>query len=487
MIRVIFLIKNSFFKIQKFIYCVNLFFTFKQLQTIIAVIKNYEANAHFLSKYKKGKQKIVIFVSFFLTIGFLLELIQLHQYYTPFKFYFQLTIISVSCLSLLFLISKDEAHYRRVFRIVSYFAIGNIVFSALFFSKLYTGTVFDLDDSFRRNIFILISLMAISGFVVHRNHIIIQGLILIGYVVFEIFVTKDKFIQKSAITYIIVIIGTCSVLHYIVKNLDIFLGQLKINMIEIQNKNNEIIDSINYAKRLQTAILPPNRLVEKYFVDSFIFYKPKDIVAGDFYWMEVTNDHVFFALGDCTGHGVPGALLSVVCHNALNRSVRDFNLVEPGKILDKTKELVVAQLQAEDQTVYDGMDISLCVLDQTKKTLFWAGANSPLLMLRDGEVIKFKPNKQPVGLSIENAPFVTNRIQYTDKDVFYMYSDGYVDQFGGPNEKKMKYKKLVELILDFQSIPITSQKKAFEEAFEKWKGRIEQVDDVCLIGVQFSK
>ena len=108
-------------------------------------------------------------------------------------------------------------------------------------------------------------------------------------------------------------------------------------------------------------------------------------------------------------------------------------------------------------------------------------------MLRDGEVIKFKPNKQPVGLSIENAPFVTNRIQYTDKDVFYMYSDGYVDQFGGPNEKKMKYKKLVELILDFQSIPIISQKKAFEEAFENWKGKIEQVDDVCLIGVQFSK
>lgn len=449
--------------------------------------KNYEANAHFLAQYAKGKQRIVVFVSFFLAMGFLLELIQLHQFYTTFKFYYQIVIIGVSLLSMLFLVSRNEVHYRRVYRIVSYFAIGNIVFSSLFFSMLYTGTVFDLDDSFRRNIFILISLMAISGFVVHRSHIIIQGVVLIGYVVFEIFVTKDKFIQKSSVTYLIVIVGTCSVLYYIVKNLDVFLSQLKLNMIDIQNKNNEIIESINYAKRLQTAILPPTRLVEKYFVESFILYQPKDIVAGDFYWMEVSNQHVFFALGDCTGHGVPGALLSVVCHNALNRAVRDFHLVEPGQILDKTKELVVSQLQAEDSTVYDGMDISLCVLDQTNKTLCWAGANSPLLMVRNGEVIKFKPNKQPVGLSSLNEPFYTNRIQYLDTDVFYMFSDGYIDQFGGPNEKKMKYKKLVELILAFQHIPIAEQKKAFENAFEEWKGNLEQIDDVCLIGVQFTR
>jgi tetratricopeptide (TPR) repeat protein/serine phosphatase RsbU (regulator of sigma subunit) len=251
---------------------------------------------------------------------------------------------------------------------------------------------------------------------------------------------------------------------------------------QLEEKNTEILDSITYAKRIQEAILPPTRLVKEWLPNSFVLYKPKDIVAGDFYWMEHVGDTVIFAAADCTGHGVPGAMVSVVCHNAMNRSVREFGLTDPGKILDKTNELVEDTFAKSDEEVKDGMDLALCSL--TGNTLKYAGAHNPLWIIRNGEIIETKANKLPIGSFNEHQPYTTHAFELQPNDVFYIFSDGYVDQFGGERGKKFKPKALRELLLSVQGKTMEDQRIQINQAFENWRGDLEQVDDVCIIGVR---
>ncbi len=261
-------------------------------------------------------------------------------------------------------------------------------------------------------------------------------------------------------------------------------AELKEQKEIVEEKQKEIVDSITYAKRIQEAILPPESQVNALLPNSFILYKPKDIVAGDFYWMDETNEGVLFAAADCTGHGVPGAMVSVVCNNALNRSVREFNLLDPGAILDKTKELVVEQFEKSAEEVKDGMDISLCRLQGTD--LFWAGANNPLWIIRKGSDVieEYKPNKQAIGKTYETAPYDTHKISLNSGDVFYIFSDGYADQFGGKKGKKLKNANLKKLLISNADMDMAHQKEVLNEMFEDWKGEFEQLDDVCVIGVR---
>ncbi|MBI2279296.1 MAG: SpoIIE family protein phosphatase [Bacteroidetes bacterium] len=300
----------------------------------------------------------------------------------------------------------------------------------------------------------------------------------------------------------------------------------------VEEKNKEITDSIHYAKRIQAAILPSDKLVKEHLKDSFIIYKPKDIVAGDFYWMETINSDesrvlsgedpslntknsplVLFAAADCTGHGVPGAMVSVVCNNALNRSVREYGLTNPGEILDKTREIVIQEFEKSDEEVKDGMDIALCSLEFKVKSyeLKYAGANNPLWVIRpliasameqslkkeqitslplgtrnDGnfELIEIKPNKQPIGKYLVSQPFITHTIELQKGDSIYIFSDGYADQFGGEKGKKFKLKSLKELILSVQDKDMLEQKQIIDKVFEDWKGNLDQIDDVCIIGVK---
>lgn len=252
----------------------------------------------------------------------------------------------------------------------------------------------------------------------------------------------------------------------------------------VEEKNTEILDSISYAKRIQTAILPSNRMVKDSFKDSFVLYKPKDIVAGDFYWLEPTADRILFAAADCTGHGVPGALVSVVCHNALNRSVREYGITDPGKILDKTKELVIAEFEKSEEEVLDGMDISLCYLDTKTKKLLWAGANNPLWIVRNNELIEFKPDKQPIGKFEQAKKFTTHSIDVLENDCIYIFTDGYQDQFGGDAAKKFKASKFKELIISINAHAMEKQCLLIDKTFYEWKGELEQVDDICIIGVR---
>ncbi len=251
---------------------------------------------------------------------------------------------------------------------------------------------------------------------------------------------------------------------------------------ELEEKNTEILDSINYAKRIQKAILPPNSLLEASLPEHFVLYQPKDIVAGDFYWMEKTGDSVLFAAADCTGHGVPGAMVSVICNNGLNRSVREFGLTKPGEILDQTRNLVIQEFEKSDEEVKDGMDIALCSLSGL--TLKFAGAHNPLWIVRNGEILETKADKQPIGKFIDQKPFKTHQKNLQKGDQIYLFSDGFVDQFGGEKGKKFKPKALRELILSVENQPMLEQKNKMINAFEAWKGSFEQIDDVCVIGVR---
>ena len=253
---------------------------------------------------------------------------------------------------------------------------------------------------------------------------------------------------------------------------------------ELEEKNKEITDSIQYAKRIQNAILPPSKVVKEYLQESFIYYKPKDIVAGDFYWLEHAKGKVLFAAADCTGHGVPGAMVSVVCNNGLNRSVREYDLTDPGKILDKTREIVVQEFEKSEEDVKDGMDIAICSLEG--KTLKYAGAHNPLWLIRDGELLETKANKQPIGQFDNPEPYTTHTMELEKGDSLYIFSDGYADQFGGEKGKKLKTANFKQLLLSIQKETMEKQKQLIDEAFENWKGDLEQLDDVCIIGVRIS-
>ncbi|MES2286613.1 MAG: tetratricopeptide repeat protein [Bacteroidota bacterium] len=252
----------------------------------------------------------------------------------------------------------------------------------------------------------------------------------------------------------------------------------------VEGKQKEILSSITYAKRLQEAILPPDHYVKTYLPSSFIFYKPKDIVAGDFYWMERRDEILFIAAADCTGHGVPGAMVSVICSNALNRVVLELGITEPGKILDKTRELVLETFSRSDKEVKDGMDISLATINTNTKEIKWSGANNPLWYISNGKLIEVKANKQAIGKTDNPLPFTTHSFQLNEGDLFYLSTDGYADQFGGGNGKKLKKKALKQMLLQNSQLSPTQQKEKLESSFNNWMGTLEQIDDVCMIGVK---
>lgn len=255
---------------------------------------------------------------------------------------------------------------------------------------------------------------------------------------------------------------------------------------QVQVKNREILDSIEYAKRIQTAILPPQRLVKSFLHHSFILYLPKDIVAGDFYWMETIDDVIYFATCDCTGHGVPGALVSVVCHNALNRSVNEFGEREPGRIFDKTRQLLQENFAKSEQDVRDGMDASLCALNLNEMELLWSGANNPLWIYRTDEsrLEETKADYQPIGMGYRETPFTTHRFKLNKGDVIYMFTDGYADQFGGAANRKFTKGKFRSLILSIAHLPMDDQYDKLLLYHHSWRGRGFQVDDICVIGVR---
>lgn len=271
---------------------------------------------------------------------------------------------------------------------------------------------------------------------------------------------------------------------------------------ELERKNKDIIDSITYAKRIQDAILPSNDAFTKALSQTFILFNPKDIVSGDFYWLAAKGDKTLFAAVDCTGHGVPGAFMSIVGHNLLDKIVGEYGITEPAQILNELNKGVAATLKNEvgAEGIRDGMDIALCCFDKKKKTLEYAGAYNPLYILSGTDLSndnikvttennnglklhEVKANRFPIGnYSEETKEFTNHHIQLNSGDTVYLFSDGYADQFGGENGKKYRYKRFKELLLSINHLSMEDQKKKLEKDFTDWMGNHEQIDDVIIIG-----
>ncbi len=268
----------------------------------------------------------------------------------------------------------------------------------------------------------------------------------------------------------------------------------------VEEKNKSISDSINYARRLQSALLPTTQQVNEYLPNSFLFFLPKDVVSGDFYWFENQNDWSFIAVADCTGHGVPGAMVSVVCSNALNRSVKEFALRRPKDILDKTRELVLDAFAKSTEDVADGMDISLVAVNESSGKMIFAGAHNGLWIIRKKEnvtqlpdevrvleedhyaLLEWKGDKQPIGRFQEMKPFKEVEIELHETDQVYLMSDGYADQFGGPDGKKFKYGALKRTMLSNANKSMKEQGQSLSQVYHDWIKDNEQIDDVCIIG-----
>ncbi len=303
-------------------------------------------------------------------------------------------------------------------------------------------------------------------------------------------VAKVESKKQKLITFFIALglLFALTLASLIFRSLRIRNKQNKIITIQksiVEEKQREITDSISYALRIQNALLPPQKLVKQYLKNSFILYKPKDIVAGDFYWMELINDKILFAACDCTGHGVPGAMVSIVCHNALNRAVREFGLSEPAAILDKTTEIVIENFAKSEENIKDGMDISLCAYNKKTNQLEWSGANNSLWIIQNGNLLETKADKQPIGMNENSKPFTNHLFTLNTGDTIYLFTDGFADQFGGETgEKKLTRKKFKEKLISIQNLTLQEQGIALDKFIIDYKKDIEQIDDILVMGVQ---
>jgi serine phosphatase RsbU (regulator of sigma subunit)/tetratricopeptide (TPR) repeat protein len=254
----------------------------------------------------------------------------------------------------------------------------------------------------------------------------------------------------------------------------------------IEEKNKNITDSIRYAKKIQQALLPNKAEILKKLPHSFIYYKPKDIVSGDFYWYTQFNEYAVFAAADCTGHGVPGAFMSAICNDLMNQVIRDEHVVSPAEAL-RLLDMKLGMLlkKSSDREANDGMDIALCCLNLKTNQLLFAGAHRPLILVRNGEIIEFKPDKLSIGgYDMGEKKFTDHEIGLCPDDTLYLFTDGYTDQFGGPKGKKFKFRQLKELLLSIKDHPMNDQRTKVESALREWRKDHEQVDDVLLIGVR---
>jgi len=255
---------------------------------------------------------------------------------------------------------------------------------------------------------------------------------------------------------------------------------------EIEELYTDVTASIRYAKRLQDSILPPEKQIKKYFPSSFVLFKPKDIVSGDFYWIGKQKNEFMFAAVDCTGHGVPGAFMSLVGANGLNSAFKEHKLSKPGLILDDLNRYANEALnKSADDSIRDGMDITLCSINSKEMKLRFAGANNPVYLIRDGELEIYKTNKFAIGsFSQEEHNYENFEIDLIKGDKVYAFSDGYPDQFGGERGKKFMYKKFKELLVETVNESMENQKRKLEERLVEWMGNYEQVDDIVIFGVE---
>jgi serine phosphatase RsbU (regulator of sigma subunit)/Tfp pilus assembly protein PilF len=297
--------------------------------------------------------------------------------------------------------------------------------------------------------------------------------------------------QRNIMMMLVVVLGTllvASFFYWQYRNKKRTSDILEIQNAEITLQKKSITDSINYAKKIQDSILPPESQIRRVLPNSFILYEPKDVVSGDFYWLDSRDKLSIFAAVDCTGHGVPGAMMSVVGFNLLNQAVNEMGLTKPSDILHHLDFGVNKLLRQSDEgnSVKDGMDIALCTYDSTNRKLQYAGVFNPAYIISKGEFIQLKPDKFPIGINADGVTddYTNHEHQLFPGDMIYLFSDGYADQFGGSMGKKYKYTRFRDLLMKIHSLSVEEQKNYLRDEYVSWKGNLEQVDDILVIGVR---
>jgi serine phosphatase RsbU (regulator of sigma subunit) len=263
------------------------------------------------------------------------------------------------------------------------------------------------------------------------------------------------------------------------------LDLIEIQKVELEMSNKNITDSLIYAQRIQEALLPSETYFRKHFEGSFILFKPKDIVSGDFYWIGEKGDKVFVVAADCTGHGVPGALMSMIGLEIVEKAINVDNINTPSQILavlNKGLEKTFSREKNIGTIIRDGMDIGLCVIDKKRRRLEYAGAFFPLYLIRNNSLTEIKGDKIIIGMNPEGKSYNDYNLDLMEDDILYIFSDGYVDQFGGSENKKFMYRRFRYLLLTIHSFPVNDQKSILDENIRAWMGRNVQVDDIMVIG-----
>jgi serine phosphatase RsbU (regulator of sigma subunit) len=250
----------------------------------------------------------------------------------------------------------------------------------------------------------------------------------------------------------------------------------------IEEKQKEVLDSINYAKRIQYTLLANDSFIRKFLNDYFVIFKPKDIVSGDFYWATKTESKFYMAVCDSTGHGVPGAFMSLLNISFLNEAINEKKIAEPNLILDYVRQRLIKNISRDGGQ--DGMDATLLCFDLNTNEVTYAAANNAPIVIREGEIIEYEADKMPVGIGVRDEPFKLFKMDVVKNDLILVYTDGFADQFGGPKGKKFKYRQLKDHLVANHNKSLVEQKEKLISVFENWKGDLEQVDDVCVIGIK---
>lgn len=257
------------------------------------------------------------------------------------------------------------------------------------------------------------------------------------------------------------------------------------NKLELKNRG--VTDSLVYAQRIQEAMLPSEFYLKEFFGDSFIFYKPKDIVSGDFYWIGEVGDNIFVVAADCTGHGVPGALLSMIGMEMLDKAINEVKIDRPDVILGVINDNLSKTFSRKKNVgsvIRDGMDIGVCVINKKAKTVDFSGALFPLYLIRDNNLVEYKGDRTVVGVNPEGYKYTVHHIDVEDDDVIYMFSDGYADQFGGQSNKKFMYRRFRYLLSTISRFPVETQKDILDDNIRTWMGNHPQIDDMMIIGLK---
>ena len=295
----------------------------------------------------------------------------------------------------------------------------------------------------------------------------------------------------GSITIIIILLFILSQTRILVKTRKLLKEKeqayalIELQKVELEMKDKNITDSLIYAQRIQEALLPSETYFRNHFVDSFILFKPKNIVSGDFYWIGEKDEKIFIVAADCTGHGVPGALMSMIGLEIVEKTINEDNIQVPSKILavmNNGLEKTFSREKNIGTIIRDGMDIGLCVIDRNRKKVQYAGAFLPLYLIRDGSLTEIIADKIIIGMNPDGIPYTDHELDLLEDDIFYIFSDGYVDQFGGSENKKFMYRRFRYLLLTIHNFPVNDQKAILEDNMKTWMGVNEQVDDIMVIG-----